>query len=162
MFFSTGLSQILKSLLRLEGLDAEDAADHIIDPSDGVVTYPFGHTFHRPQSSSAGEPKKQTTDTARKGTSKKICMTKKKYGSHNIPSNVKNFFKNKCQISKKRKNSFIKTGSASLAKNTWAKYASAYNARFLDSAKKEKSKTLGPFLKILLFVSSYGVKKCLI
>ena len=85
----TGLFEILKSISRLEGPDAEDAADHITDPSDGVVVYPYGHNLHRPQSPTAGEPKKQPPNTPRKGTSSRIRMAKKKYGSHNIPYNVK-------------------------------------------------------------------------
>ena len=73
-------------------------------------------------------------------------MSKKKYGSHNIPSNVKNFLKNKCQIPKKWKNVFIRTGSASLAKNTWAKYTSAYNT-FFRFCKEEKVKNPWPISK---------------
>ena len=110
------------------------------------MTYPFRHSLHGSQTATAKEPKKQSPEPARKGISRKIRVSRKKYGSHNIPKNVKTFLKTTCQIPGKWKKYFIKTGSASLAKGTWAKYASAYNA-FFRFCKDEKIKNPWPISK---------------
>ena len=110
------------------------------------MTYPFRHSLHGSQTSTAEEPKKQSPEPARKGISRKIRISRKKYGSHKIPKNVKTFLKNTCQISEKWKKYFIKTGLAFLAKWTWAKYASAYNS-FFRFCKDEKIKNPWPISK---------------
>ena len=118
------MKEILKSIPRLESIDAEDAADHVADPEDGIVIFPFTATIHNKTTQMAAT----ASEPAKKGTRKKVQIEQKKYGEKNIPLQLKKTLKKLCKIPQKWRKCFLKTGSASLAKNTWTKYASAYNA----------------------------------
>ena len=111
------MKEILKTIPKLESIDTDDAAD-------GVVIFPFtGIT--RNSSNLTATP---ASEPARKGKKRKLQLEKNKYGRKNIPPQLKKTLKQLCKIPQKWKKLFVQTGSASLAKNTWKKYASAFNA----------------------------------
>ena len=118
------MKEILKTIPKLESIDTYDAADHVLDPEDGVVIYPFiGIT--RNSSNLTATP---ASEPARKGKKRKLRLEKNKYGGKNIPHQLKKTLKQLCKIPQKWKKLFVQTGSTSLAKNTWKKYTSAFNA----------------------------------
>ena len=80
-----GLKEILKSIPRLESIDAEDAADHVADPEDGIVSFPFTATIHNKTAQMAAT----ASEPAKKGTRKKVQIEEKKYGGTNIPLQLK-------------------------------------------------------------------------
>ena len=109
-------------------MDADDAADHVADPEDDLVTYPFSLGSHCKSDTSSKQLKDDTSVPPKKGTFANVKREKNKYSGHNIPKNLKNLIKNLSQIPSKWKKHFLSAGSASLAKGTWTKYNSAYNA----------------------------------
>ena len=111
----------------MEGIDAEEAADHVADPEDPAVSYPFNAPIsHRQEHTNASQ--KETSEPSRKGIKSQPKLDKNKYGHHNIPALIKKLCKKLCKIPIRWRKYYLKTGSASLAKNTWSKYASAFNA----------------------------------
>ena len=78
------MKEILKSIPRLESIDAEDAADHVADPEDGIVIFPFTATIHNKTTQMAAT----APEPAKKGTGKKVQIEKKKYGEkkHSAPA----------------------------------------------------------------------------
>ena len=124
----TGLKEILKSIPRIEAIDAEDAVDHVASPEIGEVTYPFSLGSHKKTDPATSPAKTTSTESSKKGTKEHVKLDKKKYGKHNIPKALKKLLKKASSIPSKWKNYLLQTGSASLALTTWKKYNSAYNA----------------------------------
>ena len=67
------MKEILKTIPKLESIDTDDAADHVLYPEDGVVIYPFtGIT--RNSSNLTATP---ASEPARKVKKKKLRLEKK-------------------------------------------------------------------------------------
>ena len=81
----TGLKEILKSIPRIEAIDAEDAVDHVASPEIGEVTYPFSLGSHKKTDPATSPAKTTSTESSKKGTKENVKLDKKKYGKHNIP-----------------------------------------------------------------------------
>ena len=75
-------------------MDADDAADHVADPEDDLVTYPFSLGSHCKSDNSSKQPKDDTSVPPKKGTFANVKRKRNKYSCHNIPKNLKNFIKN--------------------------------------------------------------------
>ena len=61
------MKEILKTIPKLESIDTDDAADHVLYPEDGVVIYPWSSNL---TATPASEP-------ARKVKKKKLRLEKK-------------------------------------------------------------------------------------
>ena len=70
----------------MEGIDPEEAADHVADPEDPVVSYPFNAPIsHWQEHTSASQ--KEPSEPSRKGI-QSPKLDKNKYGYHNIPIHI--------------------------------------------------------------------------
>lgn len=120
----------MKLIPRLDGIDADDAAEHVADPSDGNISFPFGPSKNCNMSSPGSSKQSEASEPTKKGTSPKKMFSKsvKKYSSRNIPKNIRNSVSSICKLPSKWKKLFLKTGSAAIARSTWKKYGSAFNA----------------------------------
>ena len=119
---------MLKSIPRLEPIDAEEAADHMAYPEDAAVSYPFSLGSKNKSDPASSSPPLISSEQTKKGTKRSIKREKNKYGEYNIPSKPKKLISNLSKIPSKWRKYFLKTGSASLTKGTWKKYYSAYKA----------------------------------
>ena len=138
----------MKLIQKMEGIDAEDAADHVADPADGEVSFPFGPAKICNNASLSGYKPADAAEPVKKGTNPRKIYLKafKKYGSRNVPKNIKKSIIANCKIPQKWKKLFLKTGSAALAKSTWKKYGSAFNS-FQKFCTEEKIKNPWPLAK---------------
>ena len=62
------MKEILKSIPRLESIDAEDAADHVAEPEDRVVVFPFTVSTRNTPSQMVAP----TSEPTKKGTREKV------------------------------------------------------------------------------------------
>ena len=120
----------MKLIPRMDGIDADDAAEHVADPSDGNISFPFGPAKNCNMSSPGSSKQPEASEPTKKGTNPKKMFSKsvKKYSSRNIPKNIRNSVSSICKLPSKWKKLFLKTGSAAIARSTWKKYGSAFNA----------------------------------
>ena len=81
----------MRLIPKIEGIDAEDAADHVADPADGEVSYPFGPAKSSNTASSSASKPVDSAEPVKKGTNSRKNFLKafKKYGSKNVPKNIK-------------------------------------------------------------------------
>ena len=81
----------MRLIPKIEGIDAEDAADHMADPADGEVSYPFGPAKSSNTASSSASKPADSAEPVKKGTNPKKNFLKafKKYGFKNVPKNIK-------------------------------------------------------------------------
>ena len=114
----TGLKEILKSIPRIEAIDAEDAVDHVASPEMGEVTYPFSLGSHKKTDPATSPAKTTSTESSKKGTKKHVKLDKKKYGKHNIPKALKKLLK------KSKLNSFQ---MEKLSAKNWFSFFSTYH-----------------------------------
>ena len=110
---------MLKSIPRLEPIDAEEAADHVADPEDTAVSYPFSLGSKNTSDPASSALPLISSEQTKKGTKRSIKREKNKYREHNIPSKLMKLISNLSKIPSKWRKYFLKTGSAPLAKGTW-------------------------------------------
>lgn len=126
-----GLTAILQRLTVPNGLDLEDALEHIADPVFQGHSSPFGARVEQP----ANKPrKKQEAKTGQQGSTKSKGRTPShsnlaaKYGEKSMPSSLKKLLlKNMVLPDNMRTKIWFKSISSqcskALAKKTWARYA---------------------------------------
>ena len=138
----------MRLIPKIDGIDTEDAADHVADPVDGEVSYPFGPAKSSNTASSSASKPADSAELVKKGTNSRKNFLKafKKYGSKNVTKNIKKIIFSKCKIPQKWRKLFLKTGSAALAKSTWKKYGSAFNS-FQEFCSEEKIQNPWPLTK---------------
>jgi len=113
---------------RLDGLDVGDADDHVKNPEEGLISYPFKK---QPGSSNEAGPsakRKAEEEPASTGRCRVNSRKLRKYGVSNIPADLKHEISKISNTPKHWKNLFLKTGSCSISNSTWKKYASAFHA----------------------------------
>ena len=98
----------MRLIPKIEGIDAEDAADHVADPADGEVSYPIRTAKSSNTASSRASKPADSVEPVKKGTNlrKNFLKAFKKYGSKNVPKNIKKIIFSKCKIPQNGKNCF--------------------------------------------------------
>ena len=98
----------MRLIPKIEGIDAEDAADHVADPADGEVSYPFGPAKSSNTASSSASKPADSAELVKKGTNSRKNFLKafKKYGSKNVTKNIKKLYFQNAKFLKNGENCF--------------------------------------------------------
>ena len=103
------MREILKTNPRLEGINGEDDTDHVADPEDRVVSYPFTANLRDTANTAVDSCKTPVTEPTKKGTKANMQFNKNKYGDKDIPPKLKKLLKKFCKIPLKWRKCFLKT-----------------------------------------------------
>ena len=63
----------MKLIPRMDGIDANDTAEHVADPSNGNISFPFGPSKNCNMSSPGSSKQSEASEPTKKGTSPGKC-----------------------------------------------------------------------------------------